>query len=425
MISLKTGFIVTTVLAATFIALPPQAFSSGYEFEGIGARQVSRAGAATADADDWSTFYWNPARMVEVTAENKKEFGIELFGGEAYGKDSNSLSTLPDIGTSLGFQKDKMISPFLLGSVGFIVPAGEKWAFGAGVYTPLLQGLDFEDTSDTTGATIRYKGSAGIVVTNVSASRRVNDKVSVGAGINLLYGQIESETHIVSPLPFPFPASTVDSKLKGNGTALEGVLSVNVKPTPKWDVGFIYRSGGDINIRGNASGESVTIIPGASGQNESNFRFSLRHPPTTSLGAAYKATEKTTLTLDFAQTFWHRFNSEIRYDQPGTPLNHIPNSFDWRDTWKIKLGSKFKLSEVNELYAGYSYDRPAVDANSIDFSSTVDVPMHRVAFGGAHKWKPSFETSLGTIIGKGTRNEGGVNYELMGWQVMAETRFIF
>lgn len=406
--------------AVAFLAFPSLLMASGYEFEGIGTRQVSRAGAATADVDDWTAIYWNPAAMVAITENTRGEMGLEIFGGEARAKDSNSLSTLPGIGTSLGFQKDELNSPFILGAGGIIIPVSEKWAMGGGFYTPLLQGLDFSDASPTTGATLSYEASAGILVGNLSTAYELSPVWSFGTGINLLYGKIKSQTHLISA------AGTLDASTDGDGTGFEGVFSTLARLNSKWKVGAIYRTGGDVDIKGDSNAHSDLVFPFPLTISEaSESEFSLRHPPTASVGLAYKPAEKTTWTFDVARTFWGRFSSEIQYDQQGILQSNLPNTFDWRNTWKLKTGVKHGLSENTSLFTGYSYDQPAVDPGSIDFSTTVDVPMHRVAVGTARRWSERFETSIGTIIGRGTRNEGGVRYKLTGWQLMLETRYTF
>ncbi len=409
---LKGERLLPVALAALLAKSPflPPAHGAGYEFEGIGARQVSRAGAAIADSDDWTALYYNPGNIVRAVQDKKKEIGIELFGGVARGKDSNSLSSIPGVGPI--FQKDKVTSPFVLGALGAALPVGERGGFGMGFYTPLLQGVDFDDTSPSTGARLDYEGSAAILITNLSGSYLVTPQFSLGAGLNLLYGRITNQTTLVTPF------DTLSSDLDGDGFALEGIFGLRYDPTPKWSLGAVYRTGGDVPIRGDATANS-NLLPDES----SRFKYSLRHPPTTGVGAAYRPSDRLTLSLDFNQSYWHRFSSEIRYDKQGLLLSNLPNTFDWKNTWKLRFGTRYGLSEATDLLAGYSFDHPALDARSIDLSTTVDVPMHRFSFGGAHDWRPGLESSAGFIVGTGTRNEGGVDYRLSGWQAMFETAF--
>lgn len=408
----------TFILILLFLAnIKTFVFGSGYEFEGVGAREVSRGGAAIAHSNDWTAIYWNPANLTAAAQENKGHIGLELFGGTARSKDSNSLSTLPGIGAA--FTKDRLSSNFLLGAFGAALPIGERGGLGFGFYTPLLQGAKFTDTSPTTTQGLDYKASAGILVWNVSYGYQLSPQLVLGTGLNLLYGQFKSRASVSN---FLLPGNTTTSELDGDGWATEGMLGVRYQATDKLTAGLIYRSGSDVPIKGDATVESSSILIA---DESSSFRYDLRHPPTSGIGLSYKATPKWTVDFDFTQTYWNRFSNAIRYQNPGTFIQSNSNSFDWRNTWKLRLGSEWKLSEKTDLMAGYSYDRYALDDNSIDFASAIDVPMNRFYGGTARRWNDSWSTLLGAVIGYGERTSNNVHYILTGFQFMIESQYRF
>lgn len=393
--------------------LPGVCRGSGYEFEGVGVRHVSRAGAAAADADDWTAAYWNPAGIVRGAQGRGGEAGGMAFGGWAFARDGNSLSSLPGLGAI--FDRDRLTSPYVLGALGAILPVGRRWGLGFGVYTPLLQGADFQDTSPG-GTFLDYQSRAGILITNLSVSRAITPALSAGAGINVLYGQLEVDILTVNTLGI---GDQTTSRLKGDGAAVEGVLGLRWDFHPRWSAGLVVRSGADVPIRGKATAAS-TVAPAEA----TFFRYSLRQPPTADFGLAFRPSDAWTLTMDVHQTYWRRFTSEIRYDSPGTLLSSPGNTFNWRNTWKLRWGARWKATERTELLGGYSFDRPAVDPGSVDFASTVDVPMHRFSAGVAHTWG-RFQASFGAIGGTGSRTENGILYRLSGLQLMGEGRVFF
>jgi len=416
-------------LSAVLISLagaPLPCFGSGYEFEGIGTREVSRAGAAVADSDDWSAVYWNPANIVRATAKSGTEIGLEAIYGIAREKDSNSLSS------SLAgpiFQKDQLDSRSVLGALGVISPLGDKAAVGFGVYTPLLQGVDFHDKSDSMGTVLDYKGSAMVLTSNISLSAQITPSFSAGAGLNLLYGRIHSETNLtalVVPNPFLIPptlTANVNGKLDGSGLGTEGVFGLTWDPHPALSLAATYRTGSDIPVKGDASADSSSIL--GSQHESSRFKFSLRQPPTLDTGLACRPGNRWTLSFDVHQTYWHRFSNETTYDTPGALLTDRPNTFTWRDTWKLRFGASWQAAQNTTLLAGYSYDRFALDSGSVDFANVVDPSMHRFSAGVAQRWGKRFETILGAIGGFGNRSENGLRYGLSGFQLMAESRLTF
>lgn len=402
----------------TTLSLTASLWGAGYEFEGVGARQVSRAGAAIADSNDWTSLYWNPASIPVASQATGSEFGFELFGGEAYGKDSNSMSSLPGVGAA--FAKDDLHSNFILGALGLIMPIGSKGGWGVGFYTPLLQGANFED-SMTASPTSRVilENSATILTATLSGGYQFTPKFSGGAGLNLLYGRLISDVTLTN---FPFATNTLHSEADGDGTDLEAIFGLRYDATPKFSVGANYRSGSDVELEGDATAvHSSGLIPNES----SSFSYELRHPPTWGIGTAFRPSPNFTWTVDFNRTLWHRFISNVVYDNPGSSQPNLPNAFHWKDSYKIRTGIEWKASERVIYLAGYSFDHQAIDGQSIDFATSLDVPMHRVAVGATRIWKESFETTLGVIGGSGSRNEGGVDYRLSGYQVMLETRFLF
>lgn len=409
--------LMTGMRAAAAVAVAVQlCAAAGYEFEGVGARQVSRAGAAIADADDWSAIYWNPAAMGRA-GRPALEFGVELFGGEAFASDSNSLSTLP--AASANFQRTDIHSGFLLGAMGLVFPVGDRAALGAGFYTPLLQGASFTDVSaDPVPVRIDLDNSAAILTWALAGSYRVTDRLFAGAGLNLLYGRLTSDVTVDN---FLVPGNSSANEVDGDGLGLEGVVSLHYDPRPWLSLGAVYRTGSDLTLEGDATVDSTSsFIP----NERSDFEYELRHPASWGVGAAFRTPEAWVFTLDFNQTLWNRFVGNIVYDTPGSLIVNQPNTFNWRDSWKIRFGAKRRLSATTDLFAGLSRERPALDDGSIDLSTSIDVPMTRFSAGVAHRWRPFLETTLGVIAGYGKRSDPSATYRLTGYQVMAEVRLL-
>ena len=401
--------------AAALAALSvPPARGSGYEFEGLGTRQVSRAGAAVADADDWSAAYWNPAGLPRA-ARGGRELGAQAFGGWAYGRDTNSLSGLP--GLEGAFRKERQVSSYILGGFGGAFAAGEKGALGFTIYTPLLQGAEFVDRGPG-GESLDYSASAGIVVSNVSYGRRLSDTLSAGVGVGLLYGRIAVRSVTTNPPGLPGDRITTD--MSGDGWGYEGTLGLRWDPTPRWSGALVYRTGADVDVHGRASAASTFL-----GSENSDISYSLRHPATSDVGVAFRPDERWTLTADLHQTYWSRFTGLIVHKTPGNMLQNRAETLHWRDTWKARAGLRRLIGEKTELLAGYSYDRFAVDAASVDFTTTIDAPMHRVSFGASRWLTEKLQLAAGVIGGYGYRKEGVLRYSLSGLQLMADARVRF
>jgi long-chain fatty acid transport protein len=398
-----------TVLSAAALVCsrPVPALPAAYEFEGIGARQVSRGGAAVADVADWTAHYWNPAGLL-AASDGGLRAGFEAFGGVAKSDDGDSLSRL----AGPVFGKNRLESGFLLGSLGVAAPAGDGWAWGGGVYTPLLQGADFDDTNGVLA--LDHRAAAGILVANVSVARRLAEGLALGVGVNAVRASLFSESRLdVIPL-----GSRTTSRLEGDGWAPEGVLGLQWKLNARWSAGALYRTGARVVIEG----DSEATATGAP-KETSRFRSDFNHPATAAAGVAWRPTERLGVGVEVDYTHWRPFRGAIDFEAPGPIVGgDVPDSFDWRNTFKYRVGAAWTVRPGTDLLAGYSYDRPALDDASVDFSTTVDVPVSRYSGGVAQRLGDRWEAAAGVLFAQGRRRSGSrpVAYTLHGWQAMGE-----
>lgn len=383
-----------------------QIFAAGYEFEGIGLREVSRGGAAIASVDDWTAIYWNPARLI---MNDKPQLAGEFWGGWSNAYDGNSLVSL--LGQT--FSKKTLNSTAYLGAWGAVLPLKDrKIAFGTGMYTPLLQGVKFEDVS-LAGTKVEVDSFGGIIVGNISLGMELSPSVSLGIGMNVVRGNTKSKIKMDNGF---------SSYWNGNGLSNEGILGLNWKISPKLSGGAVYRSGAVIPIETQANASFGV-------EEKSDLRFNFVYPPTAGIGVSYQANPQWLLSLDLNRTWWKKFKSAIDFTQAGLLLQDRQNTFNWKDTSKLRLGSGFQWTEKTQLLLGYSFDQYAIDSGSIDFSTAIDVNMNRFSAGVNYLLTENVGLGLGLVYGQGKRTENysgqEVLYKLSGGQVMTEIQYNF
>lgn len=402
-----------------------RAAASGYEFDGVGARSIARGGAVIADATDWTAIYWNPANLAEV---RRHEAGLELKAGKSYSRDGNSFNIDTDAdgyGNGDVFSKKKADSGFFFGSAGSVLPLDDSSALGVGVYLPLLQGANFSDHQPLNAAvnSLEYEGSAAIAVGNVSYARRLTERFTGAAGVNVVYGRLKSDMTLDYTLILPGPIvvgpDVLKRKMDGSGYAVEAVFGGKYEITDRWFAGAVFRSGANVKLKGEAEADSTNL-----GSERTDFEFTLRQPPTSGVGLAWKDGGRFTFTCDFTQTWWKGFSNATKFKTPGTLLADTSNTFSWKNSYKFRAGALWNYSERTDYMAGYAYDTPAIDGRSIDFSSAIDVPMHRFSGAASRRWG-NFEGTLAGLVGYNSRNTAGVNYRLGGWYFISEGKYRF
>lgn len=374
-------------------------WASGYEFDGVGVSQVIKGGAVCADEGDWSHVYWNPAGLAGAPGQA----GLEARPGKMNVKDGNSIKVAGSDGV---FSKKHQDSSFILGSGGAVIPLSGKDTLAFGFFTPLMNSVDFEDDKSLNPLynKIDTKSFAGLVVVNVSHARKINDRFSIGYGINALNGILDGETKLgVNFL------GDLKTKISGTGLGFEGVAGVKYDFSEKWTAAAVFRTGSRVKIEG----DSKAYLNGVLAE-KSDMTFKVKQPPTSSIGAVYRPDKTLKISADFSQTWWNGFSNKITVKNQGTYLVSQPNSFDWSTSVKFRLGIEKAVNETLSWLGGYAFDTPAIDKNSIDFSNAVDVPMHRFSAGLKKKFS-SWDLSAGILYGKGTRKESGAEYALEGW----------
>jgi len=406
---------IALIILGLAAALPQTGNCSGYEFDGVGAAAVARGGAVIADAADWTAIYWNPANLTDVKG---REAGLELKTGLMYPKDGNSLNT--PLGNP--FDKSRENSSFLFGSMGSAVRLNDDSALGAGLYLPLLQGSKFQDKdySPAFYNSTKYEGFAALAVWNLSYARRLTGALSAAVGANLIYGRLQSEAVSDFALsPLSFTPDVITQKLKGDGYGLEGVFGLKYRSGENTTFGAVFRTGSRVMMEGSAVAYSQVLAT-----EHSDFRFKLKQPATSGIGAAWQVRRALKLSMDLTQTWWSGFSNKTTYKTPGTMLLSNGNTYDWKNSFKIRAGAVWARSERTDLLFGYAFDTPALDKKSLDFSTAVDVPMHRFTAGVTKKLS-ALRVTVSGMGGYGRRTSGGVDYSLYGFALLGEAALLF
>ena len=403
-------------------ACPDGVLASGYEFDGIGARAIARGGAVIADAADWTAIYWNPADLVLV---RQKEAGLEAKSGFSYTKDGNSFNTGVAGNT---FNKKRSVSSFLFGSVGAAIPLNPDSALGVGFYMPLLQGSRFTDWNEqnTLYHSLDYKSFAGIMVWNVSYSMKMTEKAAVGAGLDVIRGDLRTDVKADLSMPpslalmarLGLAPAKLTKKTEAAGYGMEGVFGWHYQLSDALSLGAVARTGSKVKLKGDSTASYAGV------EEKSDMVFRLKQPPTSGVGAAWQAKKDLRLTCDLTQTYWRGFSNSLRYDKPGELLADQENTYKWKNSYKFRAGALWAYGERTDFMFGYAFDTPAIDKESIDFSSAIDVPMHRFTAGASRRWGP-VEGTFTVLAGSGSRTTGGIHYRLSGVYGVGEVRYSF
>ena len=234
-------------------------------------------------------------------------------------------------------------------------------------------------------------------------------KLTLGLGLNVVRNQVDTVRART--------ATGTDDLVTGSGAILEGRSLLEVSSTEiavgagaMWDpirdltVGLSWQSSpgfGETGLDG-----TLTNKFGSGGANPIDVELRQTLPDVWRLGFAYRVPGSTPAEIRLSGDWqrWSRFDSQCLIDdEPGANcaltdsgavdaaaggdgvVVNIPR--DFRDTFGVRLGGSYWVTEPAEVFAGVSYDSNAVPDHTLD--PTI-IDMHKViANGGVRYTLPS------------------------------------
>ncbi|UCV04072.1 transporter [Dechloromonas denitrificans] len=286
------------------------------------------AGSA-AVADNAGTVFFNPAGMTQLT-------GFQLSAGVA------------GVGPSYEFRNEGSTGP-LLGSGGNGGNAG-GWAavpnaylswqvapqvfLGLGISSPFGLQTKYDD-SNWVGRSYSLKSEIKTVNYNPSIAYRLNDKVSLGFGIN--YQTIDAEL------------TSAGARLKGDDAAWGWNAGALFTLSPAMRVGVSYRSAIDYTLEGTANG----VMP---------VKADVKLPDTFILSVWQQVSDRWEAMGDLSYTRWNTIKSLDVFSRNSGALASS-EAFNYKNSWRFAWGAAYQASNALKLKFGIAYDRTPVTDN--------------------------------------------------------------
>lgn len=376
------------------------AMAAGFRLPEAGAKAMGMGFAFTAQADDPSAIYFNPAGIMQLEGTNVMAGTsfVKLNGGEF-----NGTTPLTYGATATETQKDLN---FFIPNMYLTKRVSPNIAYGVGVFAPFGLGQEYQDRNASIFRTAVTKIDLQTVVINPMVAFKVNDVLSVGAGIDYMFGKAKlARTSVINN---GTPLNLYNLDMKGDGDAWGYNFGLLLTPSPNWKVGFSYRSpfnltikDGDVDITnistaailaaGGAPGTYAGIVKPA-GMDNTSTSFStkgsttLRLPATAALGIAYLR-DRLTVEADLDITFWHSYKRlDIDIHQQGALLADINSTRNWNDVAAFRIGAEYRVTDPLALRAGFVYDPTPVPAETMD-AFLPDATRLNYTVGAGYKYK--------------------------------------
>jgi long-chain fatty acid transport protein len=279
-----------------------------------------------------------------------------------------------------------------VGNAGEIAPAATfyyvhslkpnlKLGLGFGSY--MGAGLDYGN--NWAGRYYAEKVKLTTAAINPTVGYRVSPWLSLGGGVNIVYGDMSARTAINKP------GEESDGRLKYDATDVGYGFNAGAlfELSPQTRFGVTYASEVDLNFKDDLRFKNLadTGIRGAllkaSGILDSDLKVNWNIPRQVAVGAYQELTKELALVATLNWQDWSDFGlAEISVPDSNTTSVKI----NWDDTYHVGLGAYYRVAEPWLLMAGWAYDTSPI-SNSKDRSPILPVDRQiRYAAGVQYDW---------------------------------------
>ncbi|MBP2668397.1 MAG: rane protein involved in aromatic hydrocarbon degradation, partial [Deltaproteobacteria bacterium] len=311
------------VLAVLLVLLltASTAFAAGFRLPEAGNKANAMAFAFTAQADNPSAIYYNPAGLTQLEGNN-----IAL--GVTYVKENGgTFNGFTPVDNFAAFKSEtqKDLNFFIPNMYYTHTTKGGWIAYGVGVFAPFGLGQEYENENTSIFRNQITKIDLQTVVVNPTFAFKINEAISVGFGVDFMYGRAELERTPWNPaLAAANNGNVYNLDLEGDGTAWGYNFGILVKATPNLRFGANYRSpftleikAGDVNLS-NIHPAARAAFGGSTYSTEGGAQIKM--PATFAFGAAYTV-GRLTVEADADWTLWSSYQSlPIWFSQPVPPF---------------------------------------------------------------------------------------------------------
>ncbi|MGE4559567.1 MAG: OmpP1/FadL family transporter [Desulfobulbus sp.] len=371
-------------LCLNLTALPSSARASGFRITNQSLGAVGLSGAHIAYTPGPDASYYNPANMAFQPDQWQAETSLTML-------DLPSITYTDNRSPSLNGDSDSEL--FVMPLIHAVSPRYGNFRFGFSLTYPF--GLSKQWQQPYPRA-FSQKFSLITVEANPTVAYQVNDWLSLGGGVSLIYGKGEVENDFTAPTFSLAPLTSTSQSLDASDTQLAYNLALSLRPADRWHIAATYRSEVELTLSG--SGE----LRGMAGSyplffHSGSSALDVTLPAVFSLATSYSF-DRLTVELGWDRTFWSSFEEidfEYGRDFSGTPFAVFDNAIakNWNDTNAYRIGLTYDWNDRWTTTLGFTYDETPVPDQTLGFELP-DTDATVYCAGIRYRYSPSTEIGL-------------------------------
>jgi len=332
--------------ALACLGFSTQAFSgAAYIYEMI-PTSVGTAGAGlAAKAQNASTVFDNPAGMTYLDR-------TEIEAGATVMKLNAPFTT--QVGTTATGRSGDTSEWFAGGNFTYVQPLGDGWTFGLSVQN--LFGLSLNWQDDWVGRHSSTKEWLIAPQIQPTIAYKVNDWLSVGAGVGLTVGYLKTYMKVYDPDTVPFEGQ---AKLRDTAFAVQGNLGAMIQANEDLRIGIRYLTETKLDFNTGVSTKGIDPTVSLGVEALGGIDLGLYLPQTLNVAAFYQLNEKWAILGDLGWEDWSRFGKlDVGFGVTG---EFAVADISTNDVYHLGIATQYQFDETLMLSAGFSFDSKLSD----------------------------------------------------------------
>jgi long-chain fatty acid transport protein len=249
----------------------------------------------------------------------------------------------------------------------YVRKVSDKLRLGFSITAPLGGGLDYNDdfsnsNDDFVGRYGATKALLAGIALSPSLGYKVNDKLSVGGGVSIIWTRFDMDIAINQGV---LPDGKVELD-DATGFGYQPFVGLQYQPTDRMLIGMVYRAKADVDLKGDVLWRNF-VVPAQI----DTIKVNWDNPQTFNTGVKYQLSDDKMIAVNAGWEDWSKFSKNQLSFSGGilNPAGTIDRKFD--DTWHAGIAYAQSFNKTSRISFGFSYDSsPVSDANR-----TIDLPF--------------------------------------------------
>ena len=343
---------IVTLTALGLVLATANANAAGFNLrEQSAAAQGNAFAGATAGAENISYSYFNVAGL---TRHKGTQFH---FGGTHIAPEAKARNVKYSDGTP-GADVDNIVRAAVAPNMSVSHQLNDEVTLGVSVNVPFGMVTKYKDRN-WAGSDHGLTSKVTAVTTTPMVAYKVNDKLSIGAGLPIQYFKAKL-SNTANALKMVNPAITdTYTKVVGDTVDVGYQIGAMYEFNENTRVGINYRS--EINHKLKGDIESQAPVPFLN----QDITARIDTPAMLSIGGFHKINDKWEVMAEYQKVFWNSFDSIDIYGKQyphmltqSSRISRTPEN--WEDANFYALGVSYNVNDKWKIRGGIAYDDAAV-----------------------------------------------------------------